>query len=160
MGEQTVEINDEMDSSIAQFEQLAKTMQSFMNEQTILVSFVSVLLAAVDLFEQEKDKLVNQHVRLDAESCILYEDVADLYQIIAYNCERNEPNSDKIEFAQLCLKIENLLRTIVQHSRGCLSQSNGYFYASENNLQQLCEDSLKALEATNTKEPIEFVEII
>ena len=130
-----------------------------MNEQSILVSFVSVLLAAVDLLEQEKDKLVNQHVRLDNESCRLYEEVADLYKIMSYDLENNNPTSDKIEFAQLCLQIENLLRTIVQHSRGCVTQSNGYFHASQHNLQQLCDDSLKALEATNSKEPIEFIEI-
>ena len=59
----------------------------------------------------------------------------------------------------VCDRIENFMRTIVQHSRGCLDKSQGYFYASEDNLSQLCKDSLNVLEVTNTSEPIEFVEV-
>lgn len=158
MSKQIVD-NSEMDSPVVQFEQLAKTIQSFKNEQAILVSFVSVLLAAVNLLEQEKDKLVNQHIHLSRKDCDVYEEIANLYQVIAYNCEHNEPSPDEIEFAQLCHRIENLFRAIVQHSKGCIDRSQGYFHASEANLSQLCEDSLQAIEATNTKEPITFTEI-
>ena len=155
--------NSEMEVSIEQFEQLAKTMQSFKDKEAMLVSFTSVLLTAADMIEHERDQLINQFIRLDEQSCDLYEGVADMYKIFAYDCENNEPTPDKVEFAKLCYRIENILRTSVQHSKGCVDKSKGHFYASEANLSQLCEDSLKALDETvsdiSAGKTIQYVEI-
>ena len=100
--------NSEMEVSIKQFEQLAKTIQSFKNKEAMLVSFTSVLLTAVDMIEHERDQLINRLIRLDEQSCDLYEGVADMYKIFAYDCENNKPTPDKIEFAKLCYRIENI----------------------------------------------------
>ena len=158
MSDQLAE-NSEARLFASQFEQLAKAIQGFKDKQAILVTFAAVLLPAVEMLEQEKAKLINQHLRLSNEDNDMYEQVANLYKIISYDCVHHNPTPATIEFAQICSRIENILRTIVQHSRGCLAHSQGYFYASEANLSQLCEASIKALEATDASEPIEFVEV-
>jgi hypothetical protein len=144
---------------IGQVKKLAETLKAFRSHQTMLMSFLPVLESLTELLHQEKRNLIDNHLRLSEQDCALYETTANLYKIICYNCIHNNPTPQTIKFAQFCGEIEHLLMTNVQHSKGCLDESAGYFYATEQNLSALCEASLNVLEATDTSEPINFIQI-
>lgn len=150
-------MNEKFD--ISQVKKLAETLEAFLTHQTMLMSFLPVLEVGVKLLHKEKRNLIDNHLRLCEQDCQLYETTAKIYKIIGYNCIHNDPTPQTIKFAQVCNELEHLMMTIVQHCAGCLDESAGYFYASEQNLTALCEASLNVLEATDTKEPIKFIQV-
>ncbi len=146
--------------AIKEIQKIAEAMQSFKAHQALLVSFLPPLTALNHFLKNTNKTLIDENFGLSENEITEFETIAQMFHILSYHCIHNNPTPDTLALAQACSDIENTCLTTAQHGKGLLNENAGQFYASEQNLAAVTQASLDVLKATNTKEPVNFIEII
>lgn len=142
-----------------EIQKIAEVMQSFRGNQPLLLSFLPPLTALIDFLNHSTERLINENVGLNPNEITQFETVAQMFHVLGYDCIHNNPTPETIALAKVCSQMENICLTTAQHCKGVIDNHAGHFYASEQNMAEVTQASLDALEATNTKAPIHFVQI-
>ncbi|MBL0709828.1 MAG: hypothetical protein JJV99_02255 [Colwellia sp.] len=148
-----------MVSELKGIQKVAEAMQGFKNDLSLLVSFLPVLEEVTTLLKAENKQLIDNNIGFDESEIAQLEYLAKIFHIIAYDCINNKPTHKTILLAQACFELENIYLTITQHSKALLDTSQGHFYASEQNLQELVDASMKMLDEHDIKQPVEFIQV-